>query len=77
MLDQEFKYYQEHQNELVKLYKDKHIVIVGEEVVGSYDSELSAYLDSKEKYGLGHFLIQLCEPGVESYTQMFHSLAIF
>jgi len=77
MLDQEFKYYQDHQNELVKLYKDKHIVIVGEQVVGAYDNELSAYLDAKEKYGLGNFLIQLCEPGIENYTQMFHSLAIF
>lgn len=77
MLDQEFKYYREHQEELVKKYKDKHIVIVGEEVVGTYEDELTAYIESKKRYDLGTFFIQLCEPGAANYTQTFHSLAIF
>jgi hypothetical protein len=68
MLETEFNYYVKHQAELVKLYQGKQLVIVGEKVVGAYDSLLVAYLLSENKYGLGKFLIQLCEAGEENYT---------
>jgi hypothetical protein len=77
MLEQEFKYYIEHQNELVKKYNGKVLVIVGEEVVGAYDTDDEAYFTSIKKYTPGTFLVQLCTPGAESYTQTFHSRAIF
>ena len=50
MLDREFHYYNTHENELVKRYKGKFIAIVGEEVVGVFDSELIAYQEMKTKY---------------------------
>ena len=77
MLDKEFKYYIDHQDELVKKYDGKYIVIVGEEVVGSYDSEFEAYDASKEKYELGSFLIQHVSSGEENYTQTYHSRVSF
>ena len=77
MLDKEFKYFLDNQDELVRKYKGKYIVIIGEEVVGTYSSELDAYNESVKKYELGTFLIQQCLPGVDTYTQTFHSRVIF
>jgi hypothetical protein len=72
-LEKEFKYYLEHQAELVKRYNGKYIVIRDLEVIGAYDSELEAVQKTAEKYELGTFLVQKCEPGSESYTQTYHS----
>jgi hypothetical protein len=76
-LEKEFKYYLEHQEELVKQYNGKFIVIKDLEVIGTYDSELEAVQKSAEKHELGTFLVQKCEPGSESYRQMYHSRVAF
>jgi hypothetical protein len=73
MLDKEFKYYKEHQIELVQKYDNKFIVIKNEKVIGVYDTELSAYLETKKEHEVGTFLIQKVSAGSESYTQTFHS----
>lgn len=72
-----FQYYLDHQEELVKKYNGKFIVIKDEGVVGAYESELDAYQDSVKKFELGTFLIQQCSPGEESYTQTFRTRVIF
>lgn len=77
MLEKEFKYFLDHQEELVAKYKGKFIVIVGEEVVGAYDAEGEAYSESIKTYELGTFLIQKCEAGEEPYTEVFHSRVFF
>jgi calcineurin-like phosphoesterase family protein len=77
MLDKEFKYYLDNQNELLKKYNGRFIVIVGEDVVGDYDTFDDAYFKSVEKYKLGTFLIQKCTEGDKDYTQTFHSRVKF
>jgi hypothetical protein len=77
MLDTEFSYYLEHQEELVKKYDGRFLVIIGEEVVGDYDTIDHAYFQSKEKYKPGTFLIQKCSPGDKDYTLTFHSRVSF
>lgn len=77
MLEKEFKYYVSHQKELVEKYNGKFLVIIGEEVVSVYDSFEDAIKQSQKKYQLGIFLIQQCLPGEDSYTQTFHTRAIF
>lgn len=72
-LEEEFEYYLSNQDDLVKEYNGKYLVIRDHEVVGVYDSELDAYKDASEKYEMGTFLIQHCLPGEESHTQTFHS----
>jgi len=72
-LENAFKYYIKHQTELVKKYRGKYIVIVDNEVIGSYDDELEAIHQASKKHELGTFFVQKCEPGTESYTQLFHS----
>ena len=77
MLDKEFKYYKDHQEDLVREYNGKFLVIKDERIQGVYDTELEAYTESKKKFDLGTFLIQHCSPGKESYTQTFHSRVAF
>lgn len=77
MLEKEFQYYIDNQQELVKKYNGKFLVIIGEEVKEVYDTFEDALLKSQEKYELGTFLIQECLPGEENYTQTFHTRAVF
>jgi len=77
MLEKEFQFYKEHQDELVKKHGGKFLAIVGEEIVGVYNSELEAYRNTKKKYAAGTFLIQHCLPGKDSYTETYHSRVAF
>jgi hypothetical protein len=77
MLDKEFKYYLAHQDDLVKKYNGKFLVIKDEDIIGVYADKIEALERSKEKYELGSFLIQLCTPGNAAYTQTFHSRVTF
>ncbi len=76
MLEKEFQYFMDHQNELVEKYENKYLVIVDSEVKGSFDSEIEAYDYAIDKYKKGTFLIQYCTPGEASYTQIFHSRVV-
>jgi hypothetical protein len=77
MLDKEFKYYKDHQDELVEQYNGKFIAIVETTIKGPFDTELEAYLVMKKDYPVGTFLVQHCLPGTMSYTQTFHSRVVF
>lgn len=77
MLSNEFNYYLSHQDELVKKYNGKYIVIIGEDVIGIYDSDVEALRETEKSHELGTFLIQKCTPGKEDYTQIFHSRVAF
>lgn len=72
-LEREFKYYLKNQDDLVRKYNGKFVVIKGETVLGAYDTETEAVNKTSETEELGTFLVQRCEPGTESYTQTFHS----
>ena len=76
-LEKEFKYYLDHQDELVEKYNGKFIVIKGNKVIGAYDSELEAIEKTSKEYELGTFLVQKCEQGEDSYMQTYHSRVIF
>ena len=77
MLEKEFKYYLDHQTELVKKYNGKFLVIKGEEVIGVYDAEDTAFFDTEKSHEAGTFLIQYCELGDSSYTQTYNSRVSF
>jgi hypothetical protein len=73
MLEKEFKYYLDHQEDLVKQYDGKFLVIVGDKVVGAYPTKIEAYNKSKEKFELGTFLVQHCSTGNQDYSRTFYS----
>ena len=72
-LEREFAYYLQHQEELVRQYQGKFVVIYDSQVLGAFDTELDAIREIPPNYALGTFLIQKCEQGNAAYTQMFHS----
>ncbi|PGH37671.1 MAG: hypothetical protein CRN43_19770, partial [Candidatus Nephrothrix sp. EaCA] len=59
---------------LVEKYNGKYLVIKGEKVIGIYDTAVDAYFETEKIHALGTFLIQLCEPGENAYTQTFRSV---
>lgn len=77
LLENEFKFYLENQASILAEYSGKFVVIVGNKVVGAFDSMAEAYYDSAKKYEPGSFLIQKCTEGEEAYTQSFTSRVIF
>lgn len=77
MLDKEFKYYLDNQDELVKEYDGKFIVIKNQTVIGAYNTEMDAYNETLKEHKLGTFLIQHCMPGEESHTATFNSRVVF
>jgi len=77
MLEKEFQYYLDHQNELANKFDGKYIVIVDNNVIGSYDTELEAYEDAIQEYEPGTFLIQKVSASEDSYTEIFHSRVAF
>ena len=46
MLEAEFQYYIDSQNEIVRSYNGKVVVIKDNEVVDAYDNEVDAYFES-------------------------------
>jgi hypothetical protein len=77
MLQEQFNWYIANQEELVKKYNGKVIVIKDKTVVGTYENEYEALVESEKQYQIGTFLIQKCSPGTEAYTQNFSSRVIF
>ncbi|MBR5216547.1 MAG: hypothetical protein IKV80_10055 [Bacteroidales bacterium] len=72
-INKEYKYYIDNQKELVKKYNNRVLVIVNQNVVGDYDNEEQAYFASKDKYGLGNFLIQKCTENEKGYEATYTS----
>ncbi len=72
-LQKDFQYYLSHQDELVKKYNGKFIIIKDAQVIGSYDDELTAINETAKLHELGTFLVQKCDPGPNNYYQTYHS----
>ena len=77
MLEKEFKYYLDNQDQLVKEFKGKFLVIIDQKVIGAYDTQAEAYNETQKTHAVGTFLIQLCDVGRDSYTQTYHSRVTF
>ncbi len=78
MQKDDFKYFIDHHDELVNLYKDKYVVIKDKEVHATAET-LEQGIDKALDLGfdLGTFIVQLCTEGDSAYTQRFYSRAIF
>ena len=76
-LEKEFKFYLDHQDEMVEKYDGKVVVINDGIVLGSYDDELDAVTETRKDHTLGTFLVQRVSPGADAYSQTFLSRAVF
>ena len=58
-LNTEFKFYKQNKSDLLAKYEGKYVVIVGESVVGSYDSYQEAVTVTAKTHKPGTFFVQL------------------
>lgn len=72
-LQQEFEFYRANQEEMVKQYDGRVIVLKGHKVLGVYDSHLAAFTESVKDHERGTFLIQQVSEGSEAYTAILSS----
>lgn len=74
----DFNYFVKHHDELVEKYEGLYIAIHNKKVIAqgqTIEETLKKALDTKVP--LGEFIIQLCTPGDEGYTEKYFSRAIF
>jgi hypothetical protein len=76
MLENEFKYYLKNQDELLKKFNGRFIVIKDDKVLGDYSSEIEALSETRKSHEVGTFLIQNCTPGNNAYTETYHSRVV-
>jgi hypothetical protein len=69
MYEKEEAFYWANKPELREKYRGKHIVIVGEEVVGVYDDTGTAYHETIKTYPLGSFMLQEIPENIEDEVQ--------
>ena len=76
MLEKEYEYYRENKEKLLSEYDEKYIVIVGESVVGVYDTEVEALSESLKVHEAGTFMLQHCIKN-DDHAARFHSRVVF
>lgn len=77
-IEDDFKYFREHHSELYDKYPGQYVVISNREVLFAADTFQEAFERAISRgREPGGFLVQLCTPGEDGYTQTFHSRAIF
>ena len=76
-LDSEFRYYLQHQEDLIGNYDGRYVVIKDDTVLGAYEDELEAVTETQKSHELGTFLIQRVSRGTSAYTHTFHSRVVF
>lgn len=74
-LKAEFEYYLAHQDEIVRAYRGRYVVIKNQRVLGAYSDQQTAIDETTKSEALGTFLVQRAEPG--AYSQTFHSRVAF
>ena len=68
ILKMEFDYYLAHQEEMVEKYDGSFIVIKDQQVIGNFDSDATAVIQTERIHPLGTFLVQRVSAGKEAYT---------
>ena len=68
MFTEELNFFIKNQDNLVKQYAGKALVIKGNELCGMYDTPLEAYIQLQRDDQLGKAMIQMCQPGPAAYS---------
>lgn len=73
----ELDFFIKSQDELVKQYDGKVLIIKGNKIIGVYSTCLEAYTETLKSQELGTFMIQPCFTGVDAYTTRISSSDFF
>ena len=69
MFEKELQYYNANKEKLRAKYQGKHIVIVGEQVIGTYDDAGTAYNESAKSIPPGSFMIREIPENIDDEVQ--------
>ena len=69
MFEKELRYYNYNKAQLRSKYQGKHIVIVGEQVIGTYDDAGTAYNETAKNIPPGSFMIREIPENIEDEVQ--------
>lgn len=58
MLDTELAYYKAHKNEWLQSHRDRFVLVKGEQLIGTFDTQEQALRAGARLYGLDSFLIR-------------------
>ena len=72
-LKKEFEYYLAHQDEFVRQYNGKVIVLKDQQVLGVYDDVRDAVEETQKVHKAGTFLVQRVQPGEAATSRTYHS----
>jgi hypothetical protein len=67
-LQKNLDFYIKNQDEIVKRYDGRVLVLHKQQVAGDFDSLTDAYFTAKDRYAAGTFSIIKCSPGDKDYT---------
>lgn len=73
MFEKENEYFQKNKEELRSKYLGKHIVIVGDKIMGVYNSDNEALDEALKTMEAGTFTIKIVKATDEEEIQRFHS----
>ena len=76
-LKKEFEYYLAHQDDFVRQYDGKVIVLKDAKVLGVYDDVVSAVTATQREHAIGTFLVQKVAAGSASTSQTYPSRVVF
>jgi hypothetical protein len=68
MFETELNYFIKNQSRLIKRYHGRVIALMGESVVGDFDSPVQAFKEMAANHKIGTFMIQPCEKGPGAYS---------
>lgn len=76
MLEREFKFYQDHKEDLMKKYNNRYVAIKGDAVLADFSSREEAIEATQKEHAMGTFLIQFVS-SEEDPVQRFYSRVDF
>lgn len=75
MLDTEYRFFVDNKDILFRDYPNKFVIIIGTDIVASFDTFEEAYFNAIKTYPEGTFLIDQCTGEIK--PQVFHSRVRF
>lgn len=69
----DFYWFLDNYDDIYKTYGHKIIVIKNKEILGTFDSFVSAIKETSKKYELGTFIVQECNGDESGYTNYISS----
>lgn len=76
VLQKEYDYFLKNRKSLLPRNENKFVVILGEKIVGVYNSTAEALRDASQKYAAGSFLIQKVLKNEDDLVQKFSSMVV-